>query len=132
MVCMHVEQCFAVAVIMVCADGMLLQGLWTDGHLAFTVALDQRLHFWQLQHQHVEAALTHAHSSSQNVSKSQPAPSHAAEKQEIEPLYQQAVSIVEGTLGKKGTKITASLGGSAVTQVRWRVLGDAGKRASKR
>lgn len=117
MVCMHVEQCFAVAVTMVCADGMMLQGLWTDGHLAFTVALDQRLHFWRLQHQHVEAALTHAHSSSQNVSKSQPAPSHAAEKQEIEPLYQQAVSIVEGTLGKKGTKITASLGGSAVTQV---------------
>ena len=26
-----------------------LQGLWTDGHLAFTVALDQRLHCWEMK-----------------------------------------------------------------------------------
>ena len=25
-----------------------MQGLWTDGQLAFTVALDQRLHCWQV------------------------------------------------------------------------------------
>ena len=37
-----------------CSDNiievMLLQGLWTDGQLAFTVALDQRLHCWQIPH----------------------------------------------------------------------------------
>lgn len=26
-----------------------MQGLWTDGHLAFTVALDQRLHCWEMK-----------------------------------------------------------------------------------
>lgn len=28
----------------------LVQGLWTDGRLALTVALDQRLHCWQLKY----------------------------------------------------------------------------------
>ena len=114
-VCAHTEQCFAFAV---SADVMLLQGLWTDGHLAFTVALDQRLHCWQLQYQHKEAALPCAHNRSPSVSKSQPAPSHAADKQEVEPLDQQAASLaaVESTWEKKGTEVTAVMAASAVTQ----------------
>ena len=30
----------------------MLQGLWTDAHLAFTVGLDQRVHCWHLKLQH--------------------------------------------------------------------------------
>lgn len=33
----------------------LLQGIWTDGCLALTVALDQRLHSWRLMHDHQTA-----------------------------------------------------------------------------
>ena len=31
-------------------EWVMLQGLWTDGQLAFTAGLDQRVHCWRLKH----------------------------------------------------------------------------------
>ncbi|KAL0043118.1 hypothetical protein WJX79_009758 [Trebouxia sp. C0005] len=39
-----------------------IRGIWTDGCLALTVALDQRLHSWRLMHDHQTAEYAEGHS----------------------------------------------------------------------
>ena len=95
---------------------MSLQGLWTDGHLAFTVALDQRLHCWQMKH-HTELRVRHR---SRSDSQAQPSLAHMPEGQTIEHAAENVVSdahVWDQDAEAEGSNPMVCLLGSAVTQV---------------
>ncbi|KAL3153377.1 hypothetical protein ABBQ38_011716 [Trebouxia sp. C0009 RCD-2024] len=100
---------------------MSVQGLWTDGGLAFTVALDQKLRCWQLQHD----TLVHRH---RNNSRTQPTLTCVDEEltaghataipaSDEHPALGTVSGVPEMYQGPQGSAVTVCLREDAVTQV---------------
>lgn len=98
-----------------------LQGLWTDGRLAFTVALDQKLRCWQMKHH----ALMHR---GRSDSRTQPSLTCVAEERTVEhaaathvrdahAAASPAADVHERDLELHNGAVAVSLWGEAVTQV---------------
>lgn len=66
-----------------------MQGLWTDGHLAFTVALDQRLHCWEMQHD-IQLKMHRC----KNDNREKPAMAHNDKEQTVEHAAAGVASVV--------------------------------------
>lgn len=93
-----------------------LQGLWTNGYLAFTVALDQRVHCWHLSLKPGEDNLLCTHDVTQDSSQS------SLRLPNEQQLADQANEGVAGVgsfeiYGQDTSGVTACLSASAVTQV---------------
>ena len=93
-----------------------MQGLWTDGHLAFTVALDQRLHCWSMIHD--TQVLVHR---SRSDNREKPALAHNVKEQTVEHAAAGVASVVSDRRvceqEPQGDEASVCLLGSAVTQV---------------
>lgn len=100
---------------------MSLQGLWTDGSLAFTVALDQKLRCWRLKHD----ALVHRQRIDSRTQPSLtfvdegPTTEHAAAipASDAHPASVTVSDVHEMDQGLQGSAVTVRLREGAVTQV---------------